>query len=377
MTADFEQLNQLIELALDRSNKGRQTLAAQIGDLCSSESVDLTEQERDLISEILKKLLQDFELPIRRQLSERLAKSRNCPSDLVVMLANDQIEVARPVLMKSALLHDLDLVEIIRHRGRQHQIAIARRRGLSEVVSDALVETEDHDVIKVLLENEKAQISEATMAYLVEEARRVDSFQEPLVRRKDLNREVAKRLYWWVAAALRQEILSRYEIHAGELDNALEASVKHLTSAKDAESPVEEARSAAQELASRLAEQAPISADIIVKVLQRGEIPLFEALFGEASGVKPPHLQRMLYDSGGEGVAIACRALNFSKTSFATIFMLSRDRVMHARELSRATKVFDALNSESAEEILHRWKRDPGFQDALESLQAIGRQGKP
>jgi hypothetical protein len=50
---------------------------------------------------------------------------------------------------------------------------------------------------------------------------------------------------------------------------------------------------------------------------------------------------------------------------------------MHARELSRATKVFDALNSESAEEILHRWKRDPGFQDALENLQAIGRQGKP
>lgn len=361
-------MNRLIELALDRSIKGRQTLAAQIGDLCASESLVLTEQELDLISEILKKLLHDFELPIRRQVSERLARTRNCPSDLVVMLAKDEIEVARPMLLQSDVLGDPDLIEIIRHRGQQHRLAIARRRSLSETVADALVETEDQDVIQALLENDEAKISEATMAYLVEEAARVDSFQEPLVRRRDLNRDLAKRLYWLVAAALREEILQRYEIRPGELDDIIEDSVKELTAAEAAADRPAAETTAAQRLAAHLAEQTPITADILVRVLQRGEIALFEALFSEISAVQPPRLQRLLYDSGGEGVAVVCRALDFSKTNFATIYMLSRGRIMHARELSRAAKVFDALDLDAAREILLRWTRTPDYQNALEDL---------
>lgn len=361
-------MKQLIELALDRSIKGRQTLAAQIGDLCTSESLVLTEQELDLISEILKKLLKDFELPIRRRVSERLASTHNCPKDLVVMLAKDDIEVARPVLLKSDVLDDPDLIEIIRQRGCQHRLAIARRRSLSETVADALVETEDRDVIQTLLENSEAKISDATMAYLVEEAARVDSFQEPLVHRQDLSEDLAKRLYWSVAAALRQEILERYDIQPNELDDAIEDSVKELTTSDATTENNATGPTAAERLAARLAEQAPITADILVRVLQRGEIPLFEALFGEVSNVRTPRLQRLLYDSGGEGVAVVCRALDFSKTNFATIFMLSRGRIMHARELSHATKVFDALGLESAQDILRRWKRTPDYQDALEKL---------
>ena len=348
--------------------KGRRTLAAQIGDLCASESLVLTEQELDLISEILKKLLHDFEVPVRRQVSERLARAPNCPRDLIVLLAKDEIEVARPVLLQSDVLDDPDLIEIIRHRGRQHRLAIARRHSLSETVSDALVETEDHDVIQTLLENGEAKISEATMAYLVEEAARVDSFQEPLVRRQDLNRDLAKRLTWLVAAALREEILQRFEIRPSELDDVIEDSVMELTAVDAEADAATPGPTAAQRLAARLAEEAPITADIMVRVLQRGEIALFEALFGEISAVQPPRLQRLLYDAGGEGVAVICRALDFSKTNFATIYMLSRGRIMHARELSRAAKVFDALSLDTAQEILLRWKREPDYQDALEAL---------
>ena len=121
MASRNEDLDFLLELALDRSIEGRQRLAAEIGDLCASHEQVLTEQEKDLISEILKKLLAEFELPIRSQLSQHLAKSRNAPRELVVMLANDEVEVARPILLESDLLRDFDLIEIIRNRGRQQQ----------------------------------------------------------------------------------------------------------------------------------------------------------------------------------------------------------------------------------------------------------------
>ena len=137
MTVELNDVNPLIELALDRSPQGRQILASRIGALCADEDQALSEQECDLISEILKKLLRSCELPVRQQLSEILAKSESCPGELVVLLANDQIEVARPLLLRSELLDDPDLIEIIRHRGQQHQLVIARRHGLSARVSDA------------------------------------------------------------------------------------------------------------------------------------------------------------------------------------------------------------------------------------------------
>jgi uncharacterized protein (DUF2336 family) len=367
------QLHFLIELALDRSIAGRERLAEHIGDLCAGEQSKLTEQERDLISEILKKLLNDFELPIRERLSHRLAKSRSAPHDLIVSLANDRIEVAKPVLMESRLLGDPDLIGIVHHRGRQHQIAVACRRNLSEAVTDALVEEGDEDVIKTLLENEDARISEATMTYLVEESKRVDSFQEPLVNRPDLPPELAKKLYWWVAAALRSRILENFEIHPNELDDAMEAAVGDLSSGQPGESEnAAKETTAADALAKAIAAKAPITADLMLKVLRRGEIPLFESLFSEASGLKAPMLHRVLYDMGGEGLAIVCRALQMPKQGFATIFMLTRSdgEVMKPRDLSRATKLFDSVSTTDALAVLKSWQRDPDYQDAIERIHA-------
>ncbi len=110
----------------------------------------------------------------------------------------------------------------------------------------------------------------------------------------------------------------------------------------------------------------------MLKVLRRGEIPLFESLFGEASGLKAPMLHRVLYDMGGEGLAIVCRALQMPKQGFATIFMLTRSdgEVMKPRDLSRATKLFDSVSTTDALAVLKSWQRDPDYQDAIERIHA-------
>ena len=211
------------------------------------------------------------------------------------------------------------------------------------------------------------------MTYLVEESKRVDSFQEPLVNRPDLPPQLAKMLYWWVAAALRTRILENFEIHPSELDDAMEAAVGELSPEPTSDSG-ETARetTAADALAKAIAAKAPITADLMLKVLRRGEIPLFESLFGEASGLKAPMLQRVLYDMGGEGLAIACRAMQMPKQSFATIFMLTRSdgKVMKPRDLSRATKLFDSVSTEDALAVLKSWQRNPDYQDAIERIHA-------
>lgn len=340
-----------------------------IGDVFSERQTTLSERERALITDILEKLVADFEMSVRRELSERLADKPAAPSELVALLANDEIAVARPILMRSRVLQDRELIAIVRDRGRQHQLAVARRRTVSEPVADALIETDDDDVIGTLLRNQNARIAEATMAYLVDQARKRDSFLEPLVGRTDLPPHLVRRLYLMVSAALRQRILAQYEVETAELDDLLE---EVATAAPEADAHTGE-NGAAHRLAERIAQDRPIDGALLVKVLRQGELALFEALFGRLSGIRPPRLQHVLYETGGRGLAAVCKALEIDKAAFTPIYLLSRKgggaRAADPSEVHRVVAFFDGLKPEAAEKALRHWRRDPAYLDALDALE--------
>lgn len=367
------ELHELLKLALDKTVEGRQRLTASLGDLFGDRATVLTERERALMSDILRKLLHECEMAVRRDLAERLSKVDNPPHDLIVLLANDQIEVARPILMDCDVLRDIELIQVIRRRTHQHQLAIAMRRALSESVSDALVETGNENVIKTLLENQDARISEATMAYLTEESRRVDSYQEPLIKRHDLPVDLAKRMYLWVSAALRDHILENFAVDPTALDDNLEGLADAMVKDPAQHAADPEAARPAEVLARHLRDTDGINWNMMIQVLRQGEIPLFEALFGQLSGLRPERVQKVLYDCGGEGLAIACRALEMPKSTFATTFLLSRrgetgKRVTDPRVLSRALMMFDKINPQTALKVLEAWRRDEDYQDAIERV---------
>ncbi len=375
MNGPGKELQFLLDLALDKSLESRGMLTATIGDLFTKQDKVLTERERALMSDILRKLIHDCEMAVRRDLAERLANAPNPPHDLIVVLANDDIEVAEPILMRSEVLRDTELIRVIRHRTQQHQLAIAMRRSLSEHVSDALVETGNVDVIKTLLENADAQISEATMEYLAEESRRVDTYQEPLLNRGDLKQELAERMYHWVSAALRSHILENFDIEPSRLDDQLEGVAQTIARDPEQHQAEPDESQPAGVLARQLVAKRKVTPDFLIQVLRQGEIRLFEALFGQMSGLKAPRLQGVLYDSGGEGLAIACRAMEMPKPTFATIFLLSRrgrpgTQFIDPRELSRALLIFDKMNPNAAVEVMKSWRRDWTYQDATERIAA-------
>jgi uncharacterized protein (DUF2336 family) len=367
-----QDLHSLLKLALDKSVEGREQLTARIAQLSLEREHMLSDQERDLIFDILDKLIHEFETPIRKRLADRLSRNPAAPRALIVALANDDFTVAQPVLLRSTLLSDEELISIIHHRSRQHQIAIARRRDLSEAVSEELVGTQDSDVITALLENHSARISKATLAYLTEQAQHIDSYQEPLVRRQDLTNDIAMRLYWVVAASLRDEILASYDVHPTALDDAMESAVLEMAAENRDDGPNLEKTAA--ELARSMAREQPMGAGLLIKTLRQGQVPLFEALFEEWSGISMPRRGEILYGGGGEGLAIACLALGVSKQDFATLFLLSRSAGSGGQktspgDLARATRLFDKTKREDAQHVLRSWQRTPGFQAAVRDLQ--------
>ena len=359
-----DDLEYLFELARDKTVAGRRMLVATIGDLFFSQHDILSDRERALMTEILRQLIHDVEVSVRRALAERLSEQPLAPHELVIALANDEIEVAHPLLVNSDVLQDLELIEIIRNRTLEHQLAIGIRKSVSEEVTDALIATDSVDVIKTLLENHHAKISQRTMEYLVEQSQRVDTYQNPLLRRPDLETTLAKRMYWWVSAALRSYILERYEVDPGELDETMESTVKALTEGDG------EFKPKAVALADELADRKEITPALIVKTLREGEVALFAALFGKYTGIRLQLVQRMLFEPGGEGLAIACKGSGIDKSTFASIYVLTRkargrDSVNHLADMAGILGLFDRIKEDAAGMLLKKWQRDPNFLRAI------------
>jgi uncharacterized protein (DUF2336 family) len=355
----------LFELARDKTAQGRKALLATVHDLFLVRGDTLTDRERFLMNDILRNLVKDVEDTVRRALADQLAQRKDAPRDVVLSLANDKIEVAYPILLQSQVLQDLELVEIIHHRTLEYQLAIAMRDTVSETVSDALVATGGTDVIKALLENEGAQISQSTLEYLVEESKRVDTYHNPLLSRPEISKDLAQRMYWWVSAALREHILEHFEIPPGDLDELLEKTVTTLNGNSDGG----ELRKSLV-LADRLAEQKGINGDLLVQTLRRGEIALFEALLSKITGIRPRLVRRLLFERGGEGLAVACKAISIDAASFASIFVLSRrarpyEPPPERGEVTRLLKFFNGIREEPADQLLRKWQRDPELLSAV------------
>ncbi len=353
-------IKQLMQLAHDRTAIGRSSLIDAITDLVSEKSQHLTGQEQALVTDIMCKLIHDVEMSVRRHLAERLAEIPAAPADLIRMLANDEIAVARPILINSSVLGDPELVDIIQHRGWEHQLAIAMRQSLSIAVTDSLVEAGNNTVITTLLENQSAEISAATMEYLVEESHRVDSYQNPLVRREDLPPALAKRMHGWVSDALRQYLDANFELDSVSLTDAVasatDSAIGELSQSADS-----------QPASKRIATVMPaanIDPNVLVKLLREGEISLFESMLSRITGLELKLIQRLVYPAGGDGLAIACRAAAVPKPIFASIFLLSRqarpgDHNVEKDELKKVLRVYDNLSNKSAQEILFAWRRNP------------------
>lgn len=359
--------DELFQLARNKSAEGRKSLLVTISDLFFNSRKVLTDRERALMGEILRALVHEVEMTVRRQLAEHMASVEDAPHELVFVLANDEIEVAHPILLSSDVLQDVDLIEVIRHRTMQHRLTVAMRKEVSAEVSKALVEAGEEDVIATLLENHGAVISREVMEYLVSESKKVDRYQNPLVRRPDLPKDLAQRMYWWVSAALRKHILEHFAIDATRLDDEIEAATRDVIAEEEKTKRAADEREA---LVRRLSDLGELTPQFLIKTLRQGEIALFETGLAQLSGLRLKLIRRILYEPGGEGLAILCKALGQDRQVFLTMFELTRRALekgqqVSAERLEEASSLFDRTKQVDANRVLKRWQRSSEFLYAL------------
>jgi uncharacterized protein (DUF2336 family) len=229
----LEHLENLARLTKENSDEGRQELLRQVTDMFMESPDDLNEREIAYFGEIMGGMVHKVETMVRQHVSETLSSVGNAPHDLILSLANDELEVALPVLKNSGVLKDEDLVGIAEEQSQEHLNAIAQRESVGESVTDVLVVKGDDTVLCTLADNTNAQFPWGGMETIVERAKDNDNLELSLSKRRDVPADLAQDMFWRVSEAISEKILSANEgLDEAQVDEVLQEAERWFAEQK-------------------------------------------------------------------------------------------------------------------------------------------------
>ncbi len=350
-------IENLIELAKDKSPEARRALSMGIVNICHGTGVQLGQQDKEIAGQIILRLIKEFESELRAQISARLAASQHAPKAVIRALAEDEISVAGPVIAKSPLLNDSDLIAIINSKSREYRLLIAARPKISASVSDALIQPGEPEVLETLLNNQSAEISTAAMEYAVEESRSRVSLQGALVTRADLPPHLAQKLVSFVSGELRRMLAVKFPHDTEILDQAVRDASAALNTPADMVQAITEKATA---LIERLQANGELNSTRVISFLREKRMPLFFAGMAALTRVNVQNLVHLAFESEAQGIAVICRAAGVDRGQFVSVILLLEQartgRAMSPAQLQSFTRQFDALSEARALEVLDDWR---------------------
>lgn len=349
-------LQGLVDLAGETSSEKRRELLEQVAGLFIDESEGMNQNEVGLVDDILTRVAHDVEMKVRQQLAERFADVADAPGNIVKMLANDDIAVAGPILLRSSVLKDRDLIDIIREKEQDHLLAVSQRENIGEEVTDVLVESGDEDVLVSLAGNEGARFSRDGMETLVAKSEDVEALQAPLVQRSDLPPDLMHDMFWWVSSTLKEYIMTEADIDESLVDEMLAQTRDSLVQEFD-DGDVRMKRAFRNVL--KLERQQGLHEDFLIQALRQSEQEEFIVAFSRLADVDIPTVQRILDDPNREGVAVACKASDFSLNTFSSIVLLTEQKGHKTRKGAEVAQLLDLYNKvpmAAAQRAMRFWR---------------------
>ena len=209
-------------LSRDTEPTVRQAIGAKVARHLVSFTGETSTQNSAAIA-ILEYLIEDEEVRVRRIIAEEVKSSDKIPLNIIQKLARDIDElVSTPILHHSPILDDEELIAIIEDTASSAQLkAIAERREVSEPLAECIIETADVSAISHLLLNPSAQIRENTLDQLINSAKQISDWHEPLVIRPKLPLGAVRKIAEFVAGSMI-EILSQ----RNDIDDELRAELE-------------------------------------------------------------------------------------------------------------------------------------------------------
>ena len=315
-------------------------------------NIRLSPKESELITDVLLALMKKAEADLKMALSERLSAMEHVPLRIILSLANDDVKIADPVLRKSPVLQDMDLMYILQAQGVGHGRSIALRGGLSAAIIDMLVDMHDRQISFNLSGNENICLTAHAFDEISDMAVKDRDMAQLLLMREDLPQDIAGKMYEFVSAELKNTLRARFGIGAEPAIAVLEDIALEIRNPD--RGPADELVAFAQNQMRR----GELHVSTMIATLRRGQHATFLAQFSVYCGLPSTTVKAMVRQESGRGLAIACKAMDVTKADFVSLYLLTErfrsnvKRMVNHAELTRVMTMYDEINPEEARTIL-------------------------
>lgn len=341
----------LQELASANETGKRRDLLRQVASLfLLAEKQGLEEQQTDLFGEVMVGLLKKAATDERLAVAERIADSAGAPKAVVMRMATDDIEVAAPVLERSPVLSEDDLITISRESTTSHRVSLSRRENLSGRVTDELISHHETEVMRTVTENRTAEITERSFATLAQHSAEDAQLRARLIERKDMPVEVARDVLPLLDEGERKTLLQMMEDGGHKL-----ADLVALAKVETSKQKIQEHR--------RRIEAKSFASDIEMglKTLDEVTLALADERRPRCLAVVMSRLNKMpetqvyhaILGTSGQLLALMCRANNIGFDAFAATDDMRRDLLrlpMGSNHLER--EEYEALDAGEAQRAI-------------------------
>lgn len=344
-------------------SRARSALLRRLADVVCLPSSRVNAFERAMTADLLVEILREADASERARVARRVTGLGEVPPILLQLLLRDQIEVAEPLLVDCASLSDRDLVDCARMTSLEHRRLIAIRRGVSELVADALIEFDETVVVECLLRNETARLSHGGVEAIVAATRGDGRLVPALLKRPELRPAQAYVLFWWADADARRTILQRFAVSREVLQDAT-GDIFPMAAEEGWQDPL--SRKALQFIERRQRNRAAIdkspfdSLEDAVAAAQGGMGRETAEEISYLSGLKPMTGAKIFTDPGGEALAILCKATGLPRAAVRALWRGLRRPDAEAdgslvAPLERAIATYDMIAVDRAQTVLRYW----------------------
>lgn len=353
MSADIK-ISKLTELAREKSSERRRTLLREVTDMFFEAPPEAGSGLQSQFDAVLSTIATQTAEDARVELANRMADSTNAPAGLVMQLARDAISVAGPILERSNVLSEEDLVRLVHENGQEHLRLISSREDVTEQVSSAIVERGDDTTVATLISNDHAELSRETYEEVTRRAETSPELQAPLVNRDETPADLLNDLMMVVKSSLRDTISKKFDkLDPGVLEAALAASHQRMESRISEDKDINEAR----KFISIKSMRKELDGSLLASLLREGKRTHFCVGFAEMAGIDYLAAKRAIEHDNSEGLALVCKAAGFDKSLFVTLAVLRDNESKEAfSKASEFGQTYDALDQETADRVIRFWK---------------------
>ncbi|WP_179188752.1 DUF2336 domain-containing protein [Kiloniella majae] len=263
------------------------------------EAKEFTDEEKAVAEDIFRALVKDAEIVVREALANSLKVADDLPKDVALAMAADVESVSLPVLKFSDVFSDEDLINILKSESAAKQEAIALRPNVSEVVSEAVIDTGNENAVAKLVANEGAAITEHGYGRVMSEYKESEIVAGSLSRRPSLPASVSERLMNSLSDRLRHYIVSKHELDYDQASNLIlqvreRATVSLLKEGSSQDELVK--------LVKQLHKGGKLTPSLVLRALCSGDMMFFETAMAELAGIKLNNAQALIHDEGQLGL---------------------------------------------------------------------------